>query len=120
MQLKVITKDGSKHLKDLQVGELILCEGGQYLPVKSIMVISGNPILIRTSDNSQFHVTKRMVLKTDKGFKYPELWDTLIINQDITPMIVHLKIVDRIEFFYDILVDGNIVTPHGVIFRYSE
>lgn len=119
MQLKVITKDGNKHLKELQIGDLVLCEEG-YLPVKSIAVMSGNPIFIRTSDSSIFHVSKRMILKTDKGFKHPELWDTLLTNTSISPMIIHLKVVDRIEFLYDILIDGSIVTPHGVIFRYSE
>jgi hypothetical protein len=120
MQLKVVSSQGVKNLNELKTEDLILCEGGIYLPIKNIVMISGYPTFFRTSNNLSFHISKRIQLKTDKGFKCPELWDTLIFDGTVTPMVTTVKLIERTTFFYDILIDGNIVSPEGIIFRYSE
>ena len=61
-----------------------------------------------------------MQLKTIEGFKVPELWDLLYINDSLTPMITKSQLLDRIMIFRDILIDGNMITPEGIVFRYSD
>jgi len=109
-----------KKLESLTVGDRILCEDGNYYPVKNILVISDYPTFCRFSNGLNFYIPKRMLLKTTKGFKHPELWDIIEINKELTPQIISLKNIDRIKFFYDILIDGNIVTPEGIIFKYQS
>lgn len=120
MQLKVRTPNSIKSISELVIGDLVLCEGNVYLPVKSIFMISCAPSFIRTSNNLFFYIPSRLKLKTTTGFKSPELWDILQIEDSITPMITTLKVIDRVMFFYDILVDGNIVSPEGLIFKYAD
>ena len=120
MQFRVIEDNKIKKLKDLKIGDLILCEGDIYLPVKSIMIVSCNPIYYRTSNNLTFHISTRTKIKTLEGFKLPELWDSLDISQDLTPAITTCTKLDRIMFFYDILIDGNIKSPEGIVFKYSD
>lgn len=120
MQLKIRTPNSIKNISELVVGDLVLCEDGVYLPVKSIFMISCKPKFIRTSNNLFFYIPERIKIKTSTGFKSPELWDVLDINDAITPMITTLKIIDRVMFFYDILVEGNIVSPEGLIFKYAD
>jgi len=120
MQLRVIEDGKIKKLKDLKVGDLILCEGDIYLPVKSIVVISDTPIYCRASNNLTFHISTRTRIKTLEGFKIPELWDHIFINEDLTPVITTCTLIDRVMFFYDILIDGNIKSPEGIVFKYSD
>lgn len=118
--MRVITKDGIKNLKKLKIGDFVLCEGDVYLPVKSVLVTFEYPIFIRTSVNVSYRLSKRVQLKTERGFKFPELWDTLITTDKITPMITHVYFIDKLSFVYDILIDGNMVSLEGFIFRYSN
>lgn len=120
MQLQVTTKEGRKYLNDVVIGELILCEDGQYYPIKNILITSCYPIFARLSNGISFYASIRMNIKTNKGFKTPELWDVIEISKDLTPQIVNLRNIDRIMFFHDILVDGNIITPDGLVFSYKS
>lgn len=120
MQLKVVSLEEIKHLKDVKIGDMLLCEGNVFMPVKNVIVISGYPTFFRTSNNLAFHLSPRIQLKTEKGFKSPELWDVLLINENLTPMLTTVNLIERTTFFYDILIDGNIVSPDGIIFRYSN
>lgn len=120
MLLKVISDQGVKRLGELKVGDLLLCEGKIYYPIKNIVMISDYPIYFRTSNGLSGHLSKRMKIKTEKGFKTPEIWDVLQLNDTVTPMITSVKLGDSIGFFYDILIEGNIVSSDGIIFRYSD
>ena len=118
MRLIVKTKDEYKKVDELVVGDEVFCDNGLYMPVKNIYYISSNPIYCKTSDNKIMYFSNRMQVKTVKGFKVPELWDILPIRDDFTPMIVYANTIDRVAIFRDILIDGNMVTVDGVIFRY--
>lgn len=120
MQLKILTKDGEKEIKDLQVGELVLCEGNVFLPVKSIMVIAETGDYVRLSNNVGFNSHSRLRIKTDKGFKYPELWDLLPISKNLTPIVVSVNPRPDIRFFYDIMIEGNLISPDNVVFRFGD
>lgn len=102
------------------IGDKVLCEDGKYYPVKNILITSGYPTFCRLSNGFNFYIPKRMVLKTVKGFKHPELWDIVEINKELTPQVVTLKNIDRIMFFHDILIDGNMITPEGIVFKYTS
>lgn len=120
MQLRAIENGKIKKLNDLRVGDLILCEGDVYLPIKSIVIVSCNPIYYRTSSNLTFHMSSRTRIKTVEGFKIPELWDHILITEDLTPVVTTCNIIDRIMFFHDILIDGDIKSPEGIVFKYSD
>lgn len=115
-------KDKSvKKIENLTVGEFILCEDGEYYPIRSILVTACYPIFCRLSNGLTFYVPKRMLIKTVTGFKTPELWDILELNdKEITPQIVNIRNIEKIMFFHDILIDGNIVTADGFVFKYSS
>ena len=36
------------------------------------------------------------------------------------PMFIYVNTLDKIAIFRDILIDGNMVTPDGIVFRYSD
>lgn len=120
MQLKIHTKDGIKEIKDLQVGELVLCEGEIFLPVKSIMVIAETGDYVRTSNGVSFNSHSRLRIKTDKGFKYPELWDVMPVSKKLTPIITSVRPRPDVRFFYDIMVEGNLISPENIIFRFGD
>ncbi len=120
MQLKVVSDQGVKKFEDLKIGDLLLCEDGDYHVVKNIMIIAGCPTFIRTSTNFAIHLSPRIKLKTENGFKTPDLWDILILKNSTTPMITSINFLDRTAFFYDILIEGNLVSPDGIIFRFNE
>jgi hypothetical protein len=120
MLLKVVSDQGVKRFDELKVGDLILCENKVYKPIKNIVMISDYPIYFRTSNNLSAHISRRMKIKTEKGFKSPELWDTLTMEDSVTPMITAVKTGEDIRFFYDILIEGNIVSSDGIIFKYSD
>jgi hypothetical protein len=120
MQLKIITQDGIKELKDLKVGELVLCEDTLFHPVKSIVVLSMNGEFARLSNGVSFSFHNRFRIKTSKGFKYPELYDVLPISKKLTPIITSVKPRMEIRFFYDIMVEGNLISPEKVVFRFGD
>lgn len=109
-----------KKLKDLQVGDRVLCDCGQFYPIKNIVTISCYPSFCRLSNGFNFYVPKRMKIKTKTGFKQLELWDIVEINKDLTPQVISFKNIDRLMFFHDILIDGNMITPEGIVFKYSN
>lgn len=119
MNFYLITPDNSlKKLDSLKIGDSILCEDGNYYPVKNILITASYSTFCRLSNGLAMYIPKRMALKTTKGFKHPELWDVIEINKTLTPQIISLKKIDRIMFFHDILIDGNMVTSEGIIFNY--
>jgi hypothetical protein len=120
MHLLVKLPNEYKKISELEVGDTVLCDGGEYLPVKNIVYISCKPTFCRTSNNLRMYLSERMQLKTAKGFKHPELWDVLPLSEELTPMLTTVKILDRVMIFRDILIDGNMVTVDGVVFRYFD
>jgi hypothetical protein len=120
MQLRVVGIHENKFLKDLKIGDLVLCEGGSYLPIKNVVVTTGQVIFYQLSNKVQFHIGSRVRIKTTNGFKTPELWDTVYINESLTPVVINTSISTKILFFHDILIDGNMLSPEGIVFRYGE
>jgi hypothetical protein len=120
MQIKVITDKEVKCINQVVEGELLLCEDGKFYPVKSVLITGDYGKSIRTSNNIQITIPDRFRIKTDKGFKYPELWDTIPINEDLTPMITNIRTPLDICLLYDILIEGNMVSPDGIVFRFSN
>ena len=120
MELRVITKDGSKYLRYLSVGELVLCDDKNYYPIKHIAVISDYGYSIRLSNNTCFNTHFRIRIKTEKGFKFPELWDCIPFNKKLVPMVTKLNLRIEKKFFYDIMIDGNMVSPEGIVFRFGD
>lgn len=75
----------------------------------------------RLSNNINFNLSERAQIKTLEGFKTPELYDKLhLVGSEITPSIVTISISKSILYFYDILIDGNIVSPEGIVFKYGD
>lgn len=120
MELRVITKDGNKHLRNLKVGELVLCDDNNFYPIRHIAVISDMGYSIRLSNNMSFNTHDRLRIKTEKGFKFPELWDSIPLSKKLIPMVTRIILRDRIKFFYDILIDRNMVSPEGIIFKFGD
>ena len=117
-KLKVITKDNVKKLEDVVVGDLLKCEDGEFYPVKNVLTTSGNPFFYRLSNNVSFYLPVRATIKTVKEFKVPELWDEICVNSEVIPQIVQKTFINRIAFFNDILIEGNMVTPEGIVFKF--
>lgn len=109
-----------KKLENLQVGDRILCEDGLYHPVLNVFVVSSYPLFCRLSNGLTYYVPERMMLKTIHGFKKPALWDILELGKDLTPQIVAVRNIEKVMFFHDILIDGNMITPEGVVFKYAS
>lgn len=120
MHFLVKLREEYKKIEDLEVGDEVLCDTGEYLPIKSILYISCHPKFCSTSDNKRFTISSRLQIKTTRGFKSPELWDIIPITDDFMPMFIYVNTLDKIAIFRDILIDGNMVTPDGIVFRYSD
>lgn len=118
MHLIVKLPEEYKKIDDLEVGDMVLCDNGEYMPVKSIFYISCNPKFCITSDSKRYSLSTRIQLKTTDGFKSPELWDILPISKDFTPIFTYVNILNKVAIFRDILIDGNMITVDGVVFRY--
>jgi hypothetical protein len=109
-----------RNIDDLKVSDKIICDDGELREIKNIVVISSYPTFIRFSNGMAYYIPERMKIKTTKGFKSPELWDVIEISKDLAPQIVNVRKLDRVMFFRDILVDGNMVTAEGLVFKYSD
>lgn len=120
MQLKVITKDGDIDPSQVKIGDLLLCDDGIFHPVLSIAVMASPGYYLRLSNNISFNIHPRIKIKTESGFKYPELWDTVLIDKNLTPMVTSVKEQVDVRFFYDILIQGNLVSPEKIIFRFGD
>jgi hypothetical protein len=120
MYLLVKLPDEYRKIDDLQVGDLVLCDNGEYMPIKSIVYISCRPKFCIMSNNKRFTISSRLQIKTVNGFKSPELWDIIDISEEFMPMFTYVNTLDKILIFRDILIDGNMVTPEGIVFRYSD
>ncbi len=120
MHLLVKLPTEYKKISELEVGDNVLCDSGEFLPVRNIVYISCKPTFCRVSNNLSLYLSDRMQLKTTNGFKHPELWDILPISEELTPMLITVKILDRVMIFRDILIDGNMVTVDGIVFRYCD
>ena len=120
MQLQVISKDGKKYLKDVVVGELLLCDDGHYYPVRNKLLVIATGVFCRLSNGCSFHVYDRIKIKTSKGFKCPELWDVIPVSKDLEPVVATCQISLKKILFYDILIDGNTISPEGIVFMYGE
>jgi len=120
MQLRVITKDGITYLKDLKIGTEVLCEDKVYRPVKNIAVLAHNGYFVKISSAFAFHISPRTKLKTLTGFKFPEIYDTLPIDKKFTPSVIQVSDSQDVKFFYDIFIDGNMISPEGIVFRFSD
>ena len=108
-----------KKLEDVCVGDVVLCDDGTFKPIKNILVISSYPDFIRFSDGCSYYISHRMKIKTLTGFKNPQLWDIVELSGGYTPQIVGIKKIENVMFFRDILIDGNPITPDGLVFQYS-
>jgi len=121
MNFYVTLQDQSvKKLEDLQIGDMVLCDDDKFHEVKNIFVVSSYPLFCRLSNGWSYYFPERMQIKTIHGFKKPELWDILDIGRDVTPQIINIRNIEKVMMFYDILIDGNIVTPEGTVFKYSS
>lgn len=119
MQLKVILRDKIKYLKDVEVGDEILCDDKIFRPVKSKLLVATYGIFYRLSNGLEFHIYDRILIKTPKGFCLPKLWDSVYIDKKNEPMVVRCENTQNIIIIYDILVDGNILSPDGIIIKYG-
>lgn len=119
MQLKVIHKDKAVPVRDLKIGDLIMCVDG-YKPIKSKFLISTIAVFYRLSNGTEFHSYDRILIKTNKGFKVPELWDTIDIDKTLQPVVVHKEFSQNIIVICDILIDGSIISPEGIIMKYGN
>lgn len=120
-KLKIITKDGIKRLEDIKIGEFIKCEDGEFYPVKNLLTTCGESIFYRLSNNCGFYLPPRLTVKTSFGFKVPELWDEVfLLEEETTPQVVQKTLISRIMFFNDILIEGNMVTPEGIVLKFQE
>lgn len=118
-KIKVITKDeGIKSLEKIKIGDLVKCEDGEFYPIKNILTTSGSLFFYRLSNNVSFYLSPRVKVKTPLGFKVPELWDEFLIQDVVTPQVVQKRLIPKIVFFNDILIDGNMVTPEGIVFTF--
>jgi hypothetical protein len=54
------------------------------------------------------------------GFKLPELWDIIPITREFEPSITTCQISQKDIIFYDLLIDGNIISPEGIVFKYGD
>lgn len=120
MQLRVITKEGVTPLKDLKIGTEVLCEDRNFYPVKNIAVIAHNGYFVKISTAFAFHVSPRTKIKTQSGFKFPEIYDTILIDKKLTPSIIQVSDSENVKFFYDIFIDGNMISPEGIVFRFLD
>lgn len=120
MQLKVITKDGITSLKDLKIGTNVLCEDGNAYPVRNIAVIAHTGYYIKISSAFSFHIPPRLKIKTQNGFKFPDVYDIIPISKDFSPSVIQVSESMDIKFYYDILIDGNMISPEGIIFTFSD
>lgn len=121
MQLQVISPESNKKMKDLKVGDMLLCDDGLYHPIKSIFMSSGQGSFHRLSNSINFHLSARAKVKTINGFKPLELNDTLeLFGKSITPTVIDVVISTKMLFFHDIMIDGNIVSPEGIVFKYGD
>jgi hypothetical protein len=121
MNLKVATAQGKYlDLPKLKVGDEVLCEDGKYYPVRSIAVFAMKPDIIRLTNFTWFYAVPRLLVKTSTGFKYPERYDVIPINKDLKPMVFFIRDTDEVRFCYDILIDGNMVSLDGVVFKFSS
>lgn len=119
MQLKVILRDSIKNIKDIEVGEEILCEDGTFKPVLSKFLVATHGIFYRLSNGLEFHTYERIKIKTPTGFKNPNLWDSVYIDKKTEPIVVLKECSQNIMVICDILIDGNIITPDGIIIKYG-
>jgi hypothetical protein len=120
MQFRVISRDSHKYLKDVQVGDELLCDNGLYMPVKNKLLTVNKGLYCRLSNGFSFHVYSRIRLKTKNGFKLPELWDIIPISTEFEPSITTCQDSQRNIIFYDLLIDGNLVSPEGIVFKYGD
>lgn len=120
VQLRVITTDGIKLLKDLRIGDLVKCDTGDFLPVKSVLFTRKRCDFIRFSNGVGFYINNRTKLKSTNGFKYPEVYDDILISEDLIPCVTDIKRTKTPRLLCDILIDGNMVTPEGFVFRFGE
>lgn len=121
MNLKVATAQGKYvDLPQLQVGDEVLCEDGKYYPVKSIAVFAIKPDIIRLTNFTWFYAIPRLQVKTTKGFKYPARYDVIPIDENLKPMVFSVRYTDNVRFCYDILIDGNMVSRDGIVFKFSS
>jgi hypothetical protein len=120
MQLKVITKEKVKPVREIEIGELVLCEDGNYLPVKSKLLIATTAIFYRLSNGLEFHTYSRILIKTPNGFKLPDLWEPVTIDKKLEPVVVSKEYSQNIMIICDILIDGNVISPEGVVLKYGD
>lgn len=120
MQLRIITPDGIKFLKELSVGDMVWCDSEQFLPVKSILVSCDYATYMRLSNGVGFDMSNRTTLKTSTGFKYPDLYDEIPISDTLVPRVIHQAKTETLRFLYDILIAGNMVSPEGIVFKFGD
>lgn len=120
MELRVVGKDRNYKLNQLKIGDLIKCEGDVFLPVKSILVIFCYGHSIHLSNRTKFTASPNLRIKTTEGIKIPEVGDIIRISKKLTPQVIKCVKSKRFKLFYDILIDGNIISPDGIIYRFGD
>lgn len=119
MQLKVIKNSKAVTIRDLKIGDLILCETG-YLPIRSKFLITTTCIFYRLSNGVEFHIYDRILVKTKNGYKIPDLWEAIPIDDNLEPIVVLKEYSQNIMVICDILIDGSVVSPEGIITKYGN
>jgi hypothetical protein len=119
MQLKVILRDKIKSIKDVEVGDEILCDDKIFRPVKSKLLVATYGIFYRLSNGVEFHIYDRIRIKTPTGFALPKLWESVYIDKKTEPMVVLCEPTQNIIVMCDILIEGNIISPDGIVIKYG-
>jgi hypothetical protein len=119
MQLKVVCKDKAIPVREVKVGDLVMCTEG-YKPVKSKFLITAVALFYKLSNGIEFHSYERILIKTTKGFKVPELWDTVYIDHNLQPLVVYKEFSQTVMVLCDILVDGSVISPEGIVMKYGN
>jgi len=120
MELRVIGKDRVYKLNQLKVGDLVKCEGNVFLSVKSILVVFCYGYCVQLSNKVRFSASPNLRIKTTQGMKVPEVGDVIYLSKTLTPQITRFTKYEGFKFFYDILIDGNIISPDGIIYRFGD
>jgi hypothetical protein len=120
MAFKIFTSNGTRKLNELNVGDLILCENSTYNPIRSISVTTGPVRRIYFSNGISMPSYGRMRVLTTTGFKVLEIEDIVFIAKNNVPFVTKADLDFSVHFLYDILIDGNMITTDGIIFRFGD
>jgi hypothetical protein len=119
IMMYVVDSNGTKlKLKQVKVGDQLLCENDTFNTVIDITPFSSHTLRIEVSNLKRYYIPKSMQLKTINGFKFPQIGDIIYINDNYKPVITNIVNTQRIEIHYDIMTDkGTLVNIDNMAFR---